>query len=93
MKPHGTIAFMSSGLGSIENNTYGSWETYRLSKAALNMRARSFFHRHSAHAVLCDRARLGRTDMGGASATFDVERVAATSQRGRETRQSRAIAT
>ena len=44
LKPDGTVAFMSSRLGSIALNDYGQWETYRLSKAALNMGARSFFH-------------------------------------------------
>lgn len=73
LRPKATIAFMSSMLGSIEHNDYGSWETYRLSKAALNMGARSFFHRHGAHAVLSIAPGWVRTDMGGPSATFDVE--------------------
>ena len=54
-------------------NDYGTWETYRMSKAALNMGARSFFHRHSGHAVLSIAPGWVRTDMGGPSATFDVE--------------------
>ena len=73
LKPAGTVAFMSSRLGSIELNDYGSWETYRLSKAALNMGSRSFFHRHAEHAVLSISPGWVRTDMGGSSATFDVE--------------------
>jgi len=73
LKPEGTVAFMSSRLGSIELNDYGSWETYRLSKAALNMGSRSFFHRHAEHAVLSISPGWVRTDMGGSSATFDVE--------------------
>jgi len=73
LRPGGTVAFMSSRLGSIELNDYGSWETYRLSKAALNMGARSFFHRHPEHAVLSIAPGWVRTDMGGPSATFDVE--------------------
>ena len=73
LAPQGTVAFMSSRLGSIELNDYGSWETYRLSKAALNMGSRSLFHRHPAHAVLAISPGWVRTDMGGASATFDVE--------------------
>ena len=64
---------MSSRLGSIALNDYGQWETYRLSKAALNMGARSFFHRHTGHAVLSIAPGWVRTDMGGPSATFDVE--------------------
>jgi NAD(P)-dependent dehydrogenase (short-subunit alcohol dehydrogenase family) len=73
LEPAGTVAFMSSRLGSIELNDYGSWETYRLSKAALNMGARSFFHRHPDHPVLSIAPGWVRTDMGGPSATFDVE--------------------
>ena len=73
VKPGGVIAFMSSRLGSIELNDYGSWETYRMSKAALNMGARSFFHRHPDHAVLSIAPGWVRTDMGGPSATFDIE--------------------
>ena len=47
---------MSSMLGSIADNDYGTWETYRMSKAALNMGARSFFHRHPG-ARRCSRSR------------------------------------
>ena len=72
VKPQGTVAFMSSRLGSIASNDYGSWETYRISKAALNMGARSFSHRHPDHAVLSIAPGWVRTDMGGPSATFDV---------------------
>lgn len=73
VKPGGVIAFMSSRLGSIALNDYGSWETYRISKAGLNMGARSFSHRHPDHAVLSIAPGWVRTDMGGPSATFDVE--------------------
>jgi NAD(P)-dependent dehydrogenase (short-subunit alcohol dehydrogenase family) len=73
LKPEATVAFMSSKLGSIELNDYGQWETYRTSKAALNIGARSFFHRHTSLAVLSIAPGWVRTDMGGASATFDVE--------------------
>src|SRR5215208_4578176 len=73
LKPNATVAFMSSQLGSIERNDYGSWETYRISKAGLNMGARSFFHRHSDHPVLSISPGWVRTDMGGPSAAFDVE--------------------
>jgi NAD(P)-dependent dehydrogenase (short-subunit alcohol dehydrogenase family) len=73
VKPNGTIAFMSSRLGSVALNDYGQWETYRLSKAALNMGSRSFFHRHNTHPVLAIAPGWVRTDMGGPSATFDIE--------------------
>jgi NAD(P)-dependent dehydrogenase (short-subunit alcohol dehydrogenase family) len=73
VKPAGAFAFMTSMLGSIESNSYGTWETYRTSKAALNMGARSFFWRHQEHPVLSVAPGWVRTDMGGSSATFDVE--------------------
>lgn len=71
----GTIAVMSSGLGSVADNESGGWEIYRASKAALNTLMRSFAARYSA-----DRRNLMliapgwvRTDMGGAGAHLDVE--------------------
>ena len=73
VKPAGVFAFMSSRLGSIASNDYGSWETYRTSKAALNMGARSFYWRHREHPVLVISPGWVRTDMGGSKATFDVE--------------------
>lgn len=74
LKPAGAIAFMSSMLGSIGmNQGRADWETYRTSKAALNMGARSFANRHTTHPVLCVAPGWVRTDMGGPAATFDVE--------------------
>ena len=43
----GTIGVMSSGQGSVSNNTVGMREVYRGSKAALNMFMRSFAARHA----------------------------------------------
>jgi len=73
VNPAGVFAFMSSRLASIAVNGHGTWETYRTSKAALNMGARSFHNRHTAHPVLSIAPGWVRTDMGGSSATFDVE--------------------
>ena len=73
VQPTGVFAFMTSMLGSIASNSYGTWETYRTSKAALNMGVRSFFWRHQEHPVLAVAPGWVRTDMGGASADFDVE--------------------
>jgi NAD(P)-dependent dehydrogenase (short-subunit alcohol dehydrogenase family) len=74
VKPSGAIAFMTSMLGSIASNVgRADWETYRTSKAALNMGARSFFNRHTDHPVLSVAPGWVRTDMGGPAATFDVE--------------------
>jgi NAD(P)-dependent dehydrogenase (short-subunit alcohol dehydrogenase family) len=73
VRPAGVFAFMSSRLASIASNNYGTWETYRTSKAALNIGARSFFWRHQSHPVLAIGPGWVRTDMGGPSADFDVE--------------------
>ena len=74
VKKAGTIAFMSSMLGSIASNVgRADWETYRTSKAALNMGARSFYNRHPGNAVLVVAPGWVKTDMGGPAATFDVE--------------------
>ena len=74
LKGGAVVAFMSSMLGSIATNVgRADWETYRTSKAALNMGSRSFFNRHSGHPVLAIAPGWVRTDMGGPSATFDVE--------------------
>ena len=72
--PGGTIAFMSSILGSVALNESGGWETYRASKAALNTYARSFEirHREAAFGVLLVHPGWVRTDMGGAEADIDV---------------------
>jgi NAD(P)-dependent dehydrogenase (short-subunit alcohol dehydrogenase family) len=73
VRPAGVFAFMSSRLASIGSNNYGTWETYRTSKAALNMGARSFSWRYQQHPVLAIGPGWVRTDMGGPSAEFDVE--------------------
>ncbi len=72
--PDGVIAAMSSGLGSVTNNTRGGWEIYRASKAALNTMLRSFSVRSGAgRTVLAVAPGWVRTDMGGPTATLDVE--------------------
>jgi NAD(P)-dependent dehydrogenase (short-subunit alcohol dehydrogenase family) len=73
--PGGTIAVMSSGLGSVANNDRGGYEVYRASKASLNTLMRSFAARHSddPRTLLTIAPGWVRTDMGGPSATFDVE--------------------
>lgn len=72
--PGGTIAFMTSILGSVALNESGGTETYRASKAALNTYARSFESRHRADdfGVLLLHPGWVRTDMGGAGADIDV---------------------
>ena len=75
VRPTGTIGVMSSGQGSLTNNTNGNFEVYRGSKAALNMFMRSFAARHQndAKTLLLMAPGWVRTDMGGASAPLRVE--------------------
>ncbi|WP_336485777.1 SDR family oxidoreductase [Methylobacterium nigriterrae] len=74
VRPGGTLALMSSVLGSVALNESGGWETYRASKAALNTYARSFEirHRDAGLGVLLMHPGWVRTDMGGAEADIDV---------------------
>ncbi|MEG3131762.1 SDR family NAD(P)-dependent oxidoreductase [Pantoea cypripedii] len=71
----GTIAVMSSGQGSITNNTNGNYEVYRGSKAALNMLMRSFAARHQddGRTLLLMAPGWVRTDMGGPEARLSIE--------------------
>lgn len=74
LAPGGSLALMSSVLGSVSLNDSGGWETYRASKAALNTLARSFEIRHRAEnlSVLILHPGWVRTEMGGAEADIDV---------------------
>lgn len=72
----GTIAFMSSVLGSISTNDDGRAELYRASKAALNSLILSFRARHRAArtdlTILAVHPGVVRTSMGGPSAPLDI---------------------
>lgn len=72
--PGGVIAAMSSGLGSVANNTGGGWEGYRASKAALNTLMRSYAARQPVptRTLLLVAPGWVRTDMGGEGATLEV---------------------
>ncbi|GEP08666.1 SDR family oxidoreductase [Methylobacterium gnaphalii] len=74
VSPGGTIAFMSSILGSVSLNEAGGSDTYRASKAALNTYARTFESRHRARpfGVLLMHPGWVSTDMGGVGADLDV---------------------
>lgn len=71
----GTIGVMTSGQGSISNNTNGMREVYRGSKAALNMFMRSFAARHhdDRRSMILMAPGWVRTDMGGPDARLTVE--------------------
>jgi len=73
--PNGVIAVMSSGLGSVAGNETPGYETYRASKAALNMLLRSVAarRRKSGRTFLAVDPGWVRTDMGGPEANLDVE--------------------
>lgn len=80
VKPDGTIAVMSSDMGSVSGNQGGGWEVYRASKAALNQLMKSFCARHGtdSRTYLLVSPGWVRTDMGGGDAPLDI----ATSARG-----------
>lgn len=73
--PAGAIGVMSSGQGSVANNTNGNYEVYRGSKAALNMFMRSFAARHlnDTKTLLLMAPGWVRTDMGGPDARLSIE--------------------
>jgi NAD(P)-dependent dehydrogenase (short-subunit alcohol dehydrogenase family) len=72
---NGLIGAMSSGQGSITNNTRGLREVYRGSKAALNMFMRSFAARQSGteRALVLLAPGWIRTSLGGDNAPFTIE--------------------
>jgi NAD(P)-dependent dehydrogenase (short-subunit alcohol dehydrogenase family) len=74
----GVIGVMSSGQGSISNNTDGRHEVYRSSKAALNQLMRSYAARHAgdARALMLMAPGWIRTRLGGPNARFGVEESA-----------------
>jgi len=75
VRASGTIGVMSSGQGSLTNNTNGNYEVYRSSKAALNMLMRSFAARHQndPKTLLLMAPGWVKTDMGGPGARLTIE--------------------
>ena len=72
----GTIAVMSSDLGSIGRHAAGRmWETYRMSKAAMNMGLCNLADRlgHERRTFLSVAPGWVRTDMGGSNAPLSIE--------------------
>lgn len=77
LKAHGTLAIMTSRMGSlalVSTASDGSWEVYRASKAALNMLARCFHQRHQdqRHGILLLHPGWVKTDMGGPNAPVEL---------------------
>ena len=71
----GLIGVMSSGQGSICDNTNGRHEVYRCSKSALNQLMRSYAARHADDKRTLVLMAPGwiRTDLGGSKAPFSIE--------------------
>jgi len=72
--PHGTIAVMSSGQGSVANNEKGGFEVYRASKSALNQLMRSYAARHAGdpRTLLLVAPGWVQTDLGGPGARLTI---------------------
>ena len=78
VKADGSIAVLSSALGSISANTDGGYEAYRASKAALNMLLRSYAARvKDGRSLLALMPGWVKTDMGGPDAQVEVADSAA----------------
>jgi len=75
VRADGLIGVMSSGQGSITNNTNGLHEVYRSSKAALNQLIRSYAARHAddPRALVLMAPGWIRTRLGGPKAPVGVE--------------------
>ncbi|MEJ0026678.1 MAG: SDR family oxidoreductase [Rhizomicrobium sp.] len=75
VSPTGLIGVMSSGQGSVSNNTNGRHDVYRGSKAALNMYMRSYAARHAgeARALVLMAPGWIRTELGGPNAPASLE--------------------
>ncbi len=73
--PAGLVGVMSSGQGSIANNTRGQRELYRGSKAALNMFMRSFAARQAGapRAMVVMAPGWIRTALGGPEAPLSID--------------------
>ncbi|WP_299572756.1 SDR family NAD(P)-dependent oxidoreductase [uncultured Williamsia sp.] len=75
VSPGGMIGVMSSGQGSVANNTRGGHEVYRASKAALNTLVRSWAARRGEQRgpIVLMAPGWVRTELGGAGARLTVD--------------------
>lgn len=75
VSPKGLIGVMSSGQGSVSNNTSGMREVYRGGKAALNTFMRSYAARHNAgtRTLILMAPGWVRTDLGGPDGRLSIE--------------------
>jgi len=74
LRDGGTLAFMTSRMGSVADSS-GGFDLYRMSKAAQNILARGIFEQNAKArgiAVLSLHPGWVQTDMGGAGATLSV---------------------
>lgn len=73
------VAHITSGMGSISENTSGGWYAYRMSKAALNMASKNLALEFEHEGILSAVINPGwvKTDMGGGGAPTDVRDSAA----------------
>lgn len=77
---HKRVVTITSGMGSIGDNTSGGWMAYRTSKAAVNMAVKCAALELAARGIVCVVINPGwvRTDMGGPNAPLSTrESVAA----------------
>jgi len=74
-RPDGLIGVMSSGQGSVSQNTNGGHEVYRGSKAALNQYMRSYAarHRDEGRAIILMAPGWIRTALGGPDAPLSMD--------------------
>ncbi|MFO0560171.1 MAG: SDR family oxidoreductase [Polyangiales bacterium] len=72
------VAHITSGMGSISENTSGGWYAYRMSKAALNMASKCLALEFEREGILSAVINPGwvKTDMGGSGAPTEVNESA-----------------